>query len=432
MKNRSLRFLIFILSFIVVSAGAVVVSCKVSFSKTYTVSPKTKPCDKTAKSANYNKNTKHYYMLRSYLNKIAKSKKGGTLVLTAGTYNCPNTLFVGSNTHIVLKKNAVIKKTDVGGQVLPPSTTIFQFIRFDKKDTVGVYGGHEGEHDISITGEGVIDQNFIAPELASVAGVGIIMGHNTNVTLDGITLKNNCFGHLIEMDACKNVTIKNCTFTGYAPSGKFNKEAINLDVPDPDRDGFNAQWSIKDKTPNENITIENCVFDTLETGIGTHRYTGDVYQIDVKIINNTFLNCQTALRIVNYRNCTISNNTFKDCSPNSRYPFVMFFAGLRGIDFSYNSFENCGYDENDPVDGKYHQTNIYLMRFYWEGTYDAGQTIYEPVYSELTAEEAQLFMTNTAVHCGRMVVYSRRLYPIDFTGHTDPHRMYNNGGGPEI
>ncbi len=392
------------------------VSYKPSYAKTYTVTTKTKPCDGTANSKLYNKNTKHYFVLRSYLNKLANSKKGGKLIIKKGVYKISNTLFVGSNTHIVLK-NATLKKINKAAPSMPPSTTIFQFINFKYKDKSAVYGKHNGEHDISITGKGTINQNFISPKGSSKAGIAVIMGHNSNVTIDGITFKNNCYGHLIEMDACKNVVLNNCKFIGYKASGKYNKEAVNIDTPDAERDGFNSSWSKKDKTPNEKITIKNCVFKNLESGIGTHRYTGGAYHTDVTIKNNSFTNCQTAVRIINYKNCVLTNNTFKNCKPNKTYPYVMLFAGLRGINFSYNSFVNCGYDANDPADGESHDFTYMLLRLYLDYGYNAGQTTYDPVTSELSEDEAALFLTNTADHCGRVKVMKNCPYPIDFTGH---------------
>ena len=315
-----------------------------------------------------------------------------------GTYKIPNTLFVSSNTNIVLQKDAVLLKTDRGGPKLKPSYTVFILIRSTLSKNTAVYGGHEGEHDISITGEGIIDLNNIR---ASTPVIALIMGHNKNITLDGITIRNMCYGHMIEMDACENVSVKNCTFTGYTASGMWNKEAINLDVPDPDRNGFNATWSKKDKTPNESVIIENCVFDRLEAGVGSHRYTGNVFQTGVTIRNNQFTACQTAVRILNYKNVTILNNSFTDCAPNDRYPYSFFIAGAHGICFSGNRFTRCGVGKQ-------------LMQFWCNKGYSAGQDIYPPVTSELTQDEAALFRTNQAVECGSCKIYDCP-YDVDFS-----------------
>ena len=67
-----------------------------------------KPTSKTyknlfVKNSTYNKYTKQYYMLRSYLERL-ESKGGGTLILTKGQYVITNTLYVPSNVTIILLK----------------------------------------------------------------------------------------------------------------------------------------------------------------------------------------------------------------------------------------------------------------------------------------------------------------------------------------
>ncbi len=365
--------------------------------KTYTIGPNTKPCDRTQNYENYNKNTKAFYTIRSYLAKI-NSQKGGTLVIKKGTYLISNTLYVGSNTHIVLKKGAVLKKTKKGGPLNPASSTMFQFVTEKRAQKTGSYGKHNGEKNISITGSGTIDMNYVK---MSGDVIAIIMGHNKNITLKGITIKNMYYGHMIEMDACQNVKIINCTFKGFKKSGNWNKEAINLDTPDKKRVGFNSNWSKKDKTPNEQVLIQNCTFDTLEVGVGTHRYTGDRYQTDVTITGCKFRKNQTALRILNYKNVNITNNTFTDCKPNARYDYSMFIAGVHGIQFGNNVFTNCGTGGN-------------LLEFWCDKGYDANQTLYDPVFSELTEEEAQMFLTNKAVNCTGCLIYECP-WNVDFT-----------------
>ena len=70
--------------------------------KDYTVSTKTKPIVRSYESfSTYNKDTKDYYMLRSYLEKIEKNG-GGKLTLKKGKYSISNTLYVPSNATIQL------------------------------------------------------------------------------------------------------------------------------------------------------------------------------------------------------------------------------------------------------------------------------------------------------------------------------------------
>ena len=374
----------------------------VTQAKTFTVSPKTKPCDTTNHSTKYNKKTKNYWMLRSYLRKLAK-KGGGTLVLKKGTYKISNTLYVASNIKIVLNDGVVLKKLGSSGtKEMPAASSMFQFIRDTKAVKKAVIGKHNGEKNISIIGKGTAVIDLCGLKMGNKDVIGIIMGHNKNVTLENITFKNMRHGHLIEMDACQNVNVKNCTFTGHKASGKNNKEAINLDTPDKKRDGFKSEWSKMDGTANEDVMITDCKFNNLEVGVGTHRYTGGSYHTNVTIQNCSFDNDQTAIRVLNWKNATITNNTFTNMKPNNRYPYAFFIAGAKGINFSTNSFTNCG------------SSSKYLLEFWCNKGYSANQTIYAATTSDITKEQAALFLTNTATNCGSMHIWDCP-YDVDFT-----------------
>ena len=78
--------------------------------ETYTVKDTDNPIDKKyQKRKNYNKKSKQYYTLRSYL-ELLERRGGGTLILSAGTYEICNTLYVASNITILLKDGVVILK----------------------------------------------------------------------------------------------------------------------------------------------------------------------------------------------------------------------------------------------------------------------------------------------------------------------------------
>jgi polygalacturonase len=284
---------------------------------------------------------------------------------------------------------------------------MIQFVRDSKSKKKGVVGKYNGEKNITITGEGTATIDLCGANMGKKDVIGIIMGHNQNVTIENITFKNMRYGHLIELDAGKNINIKNCTFTGHKASGKSNKEAINLDTPDKKRDGFSSAWSKMDGTSNNGVSITGCTFSNLEVGIGTHRYTGGSYHTNVLIQNCTFTKDQTAIRVLNWKNATITANTITDITPNSRYPYAFFMAGVKGINFSYNTFKNCG-TYGGTRDSKQ------LLQFWCEAGYDANQTIYKPTYSSITAEQANLFKTNTTENCGVIRTYNCP-YNVDFT-----------------
>lgn len=350
--------------------------------KTYTISAKTKPCDNSVKYTTYNKNTKNYYTILSYLKKM--EKKGGTLILKKGTYKISNTLFIPSNVTIKLSDGVVIKKIEKTGvedkaNGFPASKAIFTFCTPSKAAEIGVYSAHKGVHNSQIIGEGkaVIDLNYAKDTVA------IMMGHNKNVTIAGITFNNMNSGHFIEMDAGKNICVDNCIFEGHKDSPKNNKEAINLDTPDLETNGFHADWSTYDKTPNEDVTITNCTFTDLERAIGTHKYSEGSIHKNINIIGNTITRCdQDAIRVMNWDNVVIKDNVIDTVTDGTdkNYRGVL-FSGASHVTMTDNTFKNVARAAQFIV---------------WKNTGDGEN--YAMIYNELTDEEKKLMGSNVLIN----------------------------------
>jgi len=283
---------------------------------TYTVSPTSKTYKKKLMNySTYNRYTKHYYLLRTYLEQLEKSG-GGTLVLKKGTYTISNTLFVPSNVTIKLLNGAtIVKGNKTGTSRFKASSSIFQLIRPSKAMKKGVYGSYKGERNISFIGQGraIMDLKY-APD-----NIAIIAGHNKNIRIEGIRFQNMKSGHFIEMDATDTAKIRTNQFTGSKPSTKQNKEAINLDTPDRATRGWSQKWSKFDRTPNKKVTIENNSFYNLDRAIGTHKYSEAKYHDQIIIRNNKIDKMrQDAIRVMNWSNTIIENNLIKniEAGPN--------------------------------------------------------------------------------------------------------------------
>src|SRR5690554_316083 len=145
--------------------------------KSYTIKASDSPYKKNyTKNSNYNAKTKHYYLLRSYLEQLEKDG-GGTLTLKKGKYVITNTLYVPSNVKIVLENGVkIVKGNNTGTKKLTPSSSIFQLIAPSKASKGSVASGYKGETNISIIGKGTatIDLNHVKN------AVGIVLGHNSN------------------------------------------------------------------------------------------------------------------------------------------------------------------------------------------------------------------------------------------------------------
>ena len=241
--------------------------------KSYAIKPSDTPYKKNyTKSNNYNDKTKHYYLLRSYLEQLEKDG-GGTLTLKKGKYVITNTLYVPSNVKIVLKDGVkLVKGNDTGTKNLTPSGSIFQLIAPTKANKNSSAAKYKGESDISIIGEGTatIDLNYVKNS------IGIVLGHNSNVIIKGITFQNMYGGNMIKIGASEDVTINENVFKNHKASDSNDRAAITIEIPDSKTKTFTYKWSKNDKTINRNITIENNSFSSLERAIGTMKYTEGV------------------------------------------------------------------------------------------------------------------------------------------------------------
>lgn len=263
----------------------------------------------------YNSFTSCYFLIRSYLERL-DTLGGGTLVFKAGTYPVIATLCVPSNTTILLEDGVVIRKIDnTSTKAVNSTTSLFQCVA--SSHTTTKFTGYGGEHDIRFLGEG--DATI---DLASIRCTAIMMCHNKNVRISGITFKNLNGLHFIELDASKDVDISYNCFTGYVPTSTGHKEAINIDTPDKNTGGFVQGWTSYDKTPDKNVYITDNVFYNLEVGVGTHRYSqaegcdeteGELmYHTNIEILRNSFINIATyAVRYMNWKNCVMKDNSFE-------------------------------------------------------------------------------------------------------------------------
>ncbi|HWI48009.1 MAG TPA: right-handed parallel beta-helix repeat-containing protein [Rummeliibacillus sp.] len=345
---------------------------------TYTVTTKTKTLDsKMTKFSTYNSNTKTYYMLRSYLEQLEKTG-GGKLILKKGTYTVTNALYVPSNVTIQLEDGVtIVKGTDTGTEKMLPSNSIFQFIRPSKAQKEHVYGKFEGEKNIQLIGKGTatIDVNY------DLKTLGIVMGHNQNITIDHVQFKNMNGGHFIELDASNHVVIKNSSFTSSLHMDEHDKEGINLDTPDLATQGFTHNWSKYDKQANNDVVITNNVFDGLDRAIGTHKYSEGSLHNNVVIRDNTILNMRSdAIRVMNWSNPIIENNTITNIGDKSNP-----YDTTRGILLS--GVSNPTIQKNTFI-----EVPRAMQFMVWENTGPGSE--YKPIYNKLSEENKKTLQNN--------------------------------------
>lgn len=373
--------------------------------KTYTISKKTEASKSYQKLQTYNSKTKDCYVFRTVFEKCEKNG-GGKVIIKAGTYTITNPVYIPSNTTVIFEDGVVMKKgSSTGTSKLKPSLSMFQLIRPSKAKSKGYYKGYDGEHDITITGQGnaTFDLGFYEK------GICFVIGHSKNITIEGIQFKNLNSGHFIEIDACKDSVIRNCTFSDVRLKGNPGKEAINVDTPDLLTRGFNNDWSSHDKTPVKNLKITGCTFSNV-AGIGTHSiskeksetglYDKTMWHDNIEISNCKFINpIQMCLRLLGWSNTKIINNIFqRDENDSHFYRVVLQGHALKNLTMKDNVFDAIdmgsimGIHDYRIVDGK-------IVKL-------PGKP-YEPSYSELTQENLDSFKQNKCIN-GAMGLYVQK------------------------
>ncbi|MBR1692698.1 MAG: right-handed parallel beta-helix repeat-containing protein, partial [Lachnospiraceae bacterium] len=209
-------------------------------------------------------------------------------------------------------------------------------------------------------------------------------------------------GHYIELDASQNVTVTGCSFTGHKDSESGNKEAINLDTPDYDTQGFRRGWTSYDCTANQNVHIVGNTFKDLEVGIGSHSYSENKPHKDIYIENNTIDGCDyCAIQMFNWENVTVRNNTMSNISPaNVSTNFTFRIRGVKHPKIYNNTIINAN--------------RVAIVEWAKQNGKGTKADSYTPVKYELTTEEwNQLTTQNKLVNVTELLVQE---YPVVGSG----------------
>ncbi len=341
-SNRKRLFIVYAFAFTMLLAGMSFNQTTASAAKgKYTVKTSTKPCNSTyTKDATYNKKTKHYYMLRSYLEKLEKDG-GGTLTLKKGTYNIPCTLYVPSNVTIKFKKGVTLNKTTkTGTKKLKASSSMFELVPPSKSAKKGKVAKYKSSKNVSFVGTGNTTINMKKRD----ESVAIVMGHNKNVSISGIKFKNMKGGSFLTIAGCNNVTVSGCTFYGHTDlSGDANLYAVRLEVPDSKTKAFPYKWSKTDKTANQTINITGNKFSKLNSAIGSDKYTESVNHSGISVTSNTFSSLDNnAIRILNWNTPVIQSNTFSNIAGGSGTYCGILASGVIEPTITANTFDYVG------------------------------------------------------------------------------------------
>lgn len=255
---------------------------------------------------------------------LASATAEGTLQINVapGTYEIQGPMRIWSGTTLSLDDGAVMVYT---GQSNNPDFPFLRGSHFDENggrcyetDQSCAHGGYGQCHDVTVEG-GTWDRNSGSIENSNV----FIFRHASGIVIRNMTLKN-CSNHFINLSGSENSTVSGVVFedavkyTGGDADfwGKFKVgdtdryktiEAIHLDAAT--KGGEPSAWPI-DGTPCRNVTVENCTFDNVFSGVGTHHVSEGSYATGIVVENCVFTSLQSfAIYCFGYEWASISGNS---------------------------------------------------------------------------------------------------------------------------
>ncbi|MCH5266242.1 MAG: right-handed parallel beta-helix repeat-containing protein [Lachnospiraceae bacterium] len=346
MKSTTGKKILMIVMFACVCVFLSAMPSEAAKKKSFTVTPKTVPVEESyQEEEGYNKNTKQYYMLSSYLEKLGKTG-GGTLTLKKGKYKIPATLYVPSNVTIRLKNGVKLVKTDkTGTKKLKATKFIFQTISTKKSKQKRKVADYKASKNVSLTGSGKV-----TIDMGKVSGAtAVYAAHASGLTIKNIHFKNKNGGSYVWVEGSKNVTLTGCKFyKGISKAGLSNQMAVRLETINSYTNEFSGKWSKLDNTPNDNITINKNYFYNQETGIGSVKYVTPkkkvYYQTGIKITGNVFTNpTKGAVYAIGWKAPSITSNTMKQTTKDTKADCYLIGYGLKNPTVTGNTFNGCHY-----------------------------------------------------------------------------------------
>lgn len=270
---------------------------------------------------------------------------GGTVNIPAGKYYIDDQLEIHSDTVLQLAKQAEIIRKDKTIPMLRNYTGAQEDVLTGQK-----YG-----YTKNITVAGGIWNGNLDVEKGSVPTDLIKIVCATNVTLKDFTVKGVCGDHHVDFASVNGITVDNVTFTGFVyykgtdysslEDGTENKNELNTTSSVTSEA---LQFDAFEKLKCKNITVTNCKFKKLLSGVGNHH--PEVGPENVVIKNNTFehmantcvnlygfINVEVSgnkaadvrafARVSGGKDCTISGNTMTTFTQKSKNKFNMFRVG---------------------------------------------------------------------------------------------------------
>ena len=169
--------------------------------------------------------------------------------------------------------------------------------------------------------------------------------HGKNILFENISFEDCLRDHYIEICACKNFTIRDCTFTGMTNDESARTEYVNIDnCVYENFPWFSSQSETYDGTIVDGVLVDNCKFyrnnTMMKDAVGKHSYYNSEDQNDRHAKNITVRNClidgatDMGLYFLGADNVNIINCR----TSNTAVPFS--FSNCNGV-----SIETCDFED---------------------------------------------------------------------------------------
>jgi hypothetical protein len=224
-------------------------------------------------------------------------EKGCTIKFREGSYSITNTLYLYSDTDIILDGATLIRKAGC-----------YVFMTYANASTTK----YNGQKNITISG-GIIIGNG-SKKISNL----ISIVHAQNITIRGLTLKNNVGSHAIEVNSSNNVVIDRCIFDGNIIDRKNPyREAVQIDFAYYGALNYAAGKlsACYDNTHCKSITVQNCLFKGFNVCIGTHTQTkSDEKHTGIYLTGNTAVGIGavkgygSCFKLINFEDVLIEGN----------------------------------------------------------------------------------------------------------------------------
>lgn len=301
-------------------------------------------------------NSKYYYNVKDFMSKnvsagkaiqtaLDKALKAPSNVVTevyipAGKYVLDRTLMVHSNTYLHADKNAVITNNK------------YRVMLTTWNSKLSKIGGYNQVKNLTIDG-GIWNGN--AKDNSTSIYSLVRIAHGQNITLKNAKFSDYSGYHCIIFAGINNLTVDNVEISGYHKYGGNLKEMKNrynsfwsyftLEALHIDTFAGESMSPIEANTVNKNITVKNCTFHDVPSGVGCH--TKDAVTNPVRVMqgnnyvieNNTFYNIYSnCINLYHYNNAYIRNNTCKSA------PVFSFVVNCNNVNISNNNVKCSKYN----------------------------------------------------------------------------------------